>query len=100
MLLCPSATSTKGVPATKWPQDFTFPARLWDMPFAIAIKVVGVKMVQNLLSPIVVRNGTRVDNVVKESQTVFGRLPADEANRATHSVPQLLTHLDAKIAES
>ena len=58
MPLRPSANSTKGVPATEWPQDFTFLARLWDMPFAPTIKLVGVKMVRNLLSPTVVRDGT------------------------------------------
>ena len=97
--LCLSATSTKGVPATEWPQDFTFPARLWDMPSATTIKLLGAKMVWNLLSPIVVRDGTPLGDVADESQTVFGQLPADEANCATRFVTHLLTRLDAKIAQ-
>ena len=40
-----------------------------------------------------------VGDVVDDSPTVFGQLPADEANRATHSLTQLLTRLDAKIAQ-
>ena len=99
MPLHPGATSTKGVPTIEWPHDFTFLAHLWDMPSATTAKLLGVKMVRNLLSPIVVRDGTPIGDVVDESQTVFGQLPADETYRATHSVTQLLFRLDAKIAQ-
>ena len=91
MPLRPGATSTKGGPATEGPQDFTFPAHVWDMPSATTTKLLGVKMVRNLLSQIVVWDGTPIADVVNESQTVFGQLPADEANHATHSVTQILT---------
>ena len=99
MPLRPGATGTKGVPATECPQDFTFPAPMWDMPSATTIKLLGVKMVRNLLPPLVGRDGTPLGDVVDEIQTVLGQLPADEANRATHSLTQLLTRVDAKIAQ-
>ena len=51
-------------------------------------------MVRNLLSPIVIRDGTPIEDVVKESRTMFGRLPTQDANHAATYVTQLLTHLD------
>ena len=44
-----------------------------------------MEMVRNLLSPIVGRDGTREEDLAKESQTVFGKLPVEEAKRVATS---------------
>ena len=68
-------------------------------PSATTIKLLRGKMVRYRLSPIVVRGGTPIGGAVNDSQTVFGRLPAHKAKRATHYVPPLLIRLDAKIGQ-
>ena len=69
------------------------------MSSTTTIKLLDVEMVHNLHSPISVRDGTPLGDVAEESQMVLGNKKSQKANHPTDSVTQLITRLDAKIAQ-
>ena len=76
-------TTTKGVPPDEWPADYVFPNRPWRNPDDTKVKILGLKMVRNLLRRIVIKDGTPEGHEIKDSQEVFGKKPSAEANRIT-----------------
>ena len=79
-------TTTKRVPPAAWPADYVFADRLWTNPDDLEVKILGVKMVQNLLSRIVIKDNAVVEQVIQDGQEVFGRKPSGEAHRMRDSM--------------
>ena len=99
MPLPPGATTTKGVPPAEWPADYAFPNRAWNNCDDTEVKIVGVKMVRNLLSHIVIKDGTPQAQVIHDSQEVLGTKPSGEANRMRDSMQHLLNRIDTKLTQ-
>ena len=64
MPLLAGVTTTEGVPPAKWPADSVFPDDT-------KVKILGVQMVGNLLSRIVIKDGTPESQVIQDSHEVF-----------------------------
>ena len=92
-------TTTKGVPPAEWPADYVFPERPWNNSDGTKVKILGVKMVRNQMSRIVIKDGTPEAQVMQDSQKVFGRKPSAEANRMRNSMQHLLNRIGTKLTQ-
>ena len=99
MPLPAGVTTTKGVPPAEWPADYVFPDRPWNNPDDTEVKILGVKIVPNLLSRIVINDGTPEVQVIHDSQEVFGTKPSGEAKRMRDSMQHLLNRIDTKLTQ-
>ena len=76
-----------------------FSDRPWNNLDDTEVKLLRIKMVQNLLSSIVIKDGTPEAHVIQDSQEVFGRKPSGEANRTTDNMQHLLNRIDSKLTQ-
>ena len=99
MPLPAGVTFTKAAPQAKWQADYVFPDRPWKNLDHTKGKTLGVKMVKNLLSHIVIKDGTPEARVTQDSQEVFGTKPSGEANRMRDIMQHLLNRIETLLTQ-